>query len=64
MYQRVLIELINGPFLKAGGSPAKYRVGLDFAVTKGWLSRHESGIYVKYPGRRRAVRLGRGLIHA
>jgi hypothetical protein len=25
------IELIDGPFLKAGGSPAEYRTGLDLA---------------------------------
>jgi hypothetical protein len=51
-----LIELINGPFLKAGGSAAEYRAGLDFAVARGWLLRHESGTYVKFtPSRRRAV---------
>jgi hypothetical protein len=43
--QRVLIELINGPFLKAGGSAAEYRAGLDFAVAKGWFWCHESGTY-------------------
>ena len=48
MDQRVLIELINGPFLKAGGSPAEYRAGLDLAIAKGWLWRHESGTYVKF----------------
>jgi hypothetical protein len=26
------IELINGPFLKAGGSPAEYRTGLDLVI--------------------------------
>jgi len=48
MDQRVLIELINGPFLKAGGSPAEYRAGLDLAIAEGWLWRHESGTYVKF----------------
>jgi hypothetical protein len=48
MDQRVLIELINGPFLKAGGSPAEYKAGLDLAIANGWLSRHESGTYVKF----------------
>jgi hypothetical protein len=48
MDQRVLIELINGPFLRAGGSPADYRAGLDLAIAKGWLWRHESGTYVKF----------------
>jgi hypothetical protein len=28
-------ELINGPFLKAGGSPAEYRTGLDLAIARG-----------------------------
>jgi hypothetical protein len=45
---RVLIELINLPFLREGGSPAEYRAGLDRAIAKGWLSKHESGTYVKF----------------
>jgi hypothetical protein len=48
MDQRVLIELINGPFLKAGGSAAEYRAGLDLAIARGWFWRHESGTYVKF----------------
>jgi hypothetical protein len=48
MDQRVLIELINGPFLKAGGSAAECQAGLDLAIANGWLSRHESGTYVKF----------------
>ena len=44
---RIHIELINEPFLKAGGSPAEFRAGIDRAITKGWLWRHESGVYVK-----------------
>jgi hypothetical protein len=36
------------PFLKAGGSPAEFRAGIDRAITKGWLWRHESGVYVKF----------------
>jgi hypothetical protein len=48
MDHRVLIELINGPFLKAGGSPAEYRAGLDLAIARGWFWRHESGTYVKF----------------
>jgi hypothetical protein len=31
--------------LAAGGTPAEYRDGLDCAITKGWLWRHESGVY-------------------
>jgi hypothetical protein len=34
MDQRVLIELINGPFLKAGGNPAEYEAGLDLAICR------------------------------
>jgi hypothetical protein len=45
---RIYIELINGPFLKAGGSPDEYRAGLDLAIARGWLWRHESGTYVKF----------------
>ncbi len=45
---RVYIEHVNGAFLAAGGSPDEYRAGLDRALTKGWLERHESGTYVKF----------------
>jgi hypothetical protein len=46
---RIYIEKINGPFLfKEGGSPAEYGAGLDLAIANGWLSRHESGTYVKF----------------
>ena len=45
---RIYIELVNTPFLKAGGSPDEYRAGLDCAIAKGWLTRHESGTYVKF----------------
>jgi hypothetical protein len=45
---RVLIELINLPFLREGGSPAEYRAALDRAIAKGWLSKHESGTNVKF----------------
>jgi hypothetical protein len=48
MDQRILIELINGAFLSAGGSPAEYKAGLDLAIAKGWLWQHESGTYVKF----------------
>jgi hypothetical protein len=44
---RIHIELINEPFMEADGTPAEYRAGLDRAITKGWLWRHESGVYVK-----------------
>jgi hypothetical protein len=45
---RIYIELINGPLLKAGGSPDEYRAGLDLAIARGWFWRHESGTYVKF----------------
>jgi hypothetical protein len=45
---RLYIELINAPFLEAGGSPDEYRAGLDRAIANGWLWRHESGTYVKF----------------
>ena len=48
MDARVLIELINLPFLQAGGSPAEYKSGLETAIAKGWLWKHESGTYVKF----------------
>src|SRR5215831_5592817 len=34
---RIYIELVNAPFLKAGGSPAEYRAGIDRALARGWL---------------------------
>ena len=45
---RIYIELVNAPFLKAGGSAAEYRAGIDRAIAKGWLIQHESGTYVKF----------------
>jgi hypothetical protein len=45
---RIYIELINGPFLKEGGTPDQYRAALARATTLGWLLRHESGTYVKF----------------
>jgi hypothetical protein len=46
---RIHIELVNGPFLfELRGSPAEYKAGLDFAIERGWLWKHESGTYVKF----------------
>ena len=45
---RIYIELINGPFLKEGGTPDQYRAALASVVASGWLLRHESGTYVKF----------------
>jgi hypothetical protein len=33
--QRIAIELINLPFLRARGSPEEYRAGLEMAIAKG-----------------------------
>ena len=35
-------------FLREGGSPAEYGAGLDRAIAKGRLWKHESGTYVKF----------------
>ena len=45
---RIYIELINGHFLKEGGTPDQYRAALARAVTLGWLWLHESGTYMKF----------------
>ena len=45
---RIYIERVSGPLLAAGGSPAEYRAGIEHAIAKGWLWRHESGTYVKF----------------
>jgi hypothetical protein len=42
--QRVHIELINLPFLRAGGSPDEYRAGLERAIVNGWRIR----VYVRF----------------
>jgi hypothetical protein len=44
----IAIELVNLPFLRDGGSPDKYRAGIARAIARGWLIRHESGVYVKF----------------
>jgi hypothetical protein len=37
---RIYIELINGPFLKAGGTGEDFRAGIERAVALGWLWIH------------------------
>jgi hypothetical protein len=32
-----LLELVNAPFLKAGGNAAEYWAGMDRAIAEGWL---------------------------
>jgi hypothetical protein len=45
----VYIELVNGRFLAAGGTPDQYRAALAYTIkVLGWLSLHESGKYVKF----------------
>jgi len=39
---------VNGAFLKGGGTPDQYCAGIERAIAKGWLSRHESGTYVTF----------------
>jgi len=46
---RIHIELINGLFLfEFTGSPQEYGAGLNLAIERGWLDKHESGTYVKF----------------
>jgi hypothetical protein len=45
---RIHIELVNDSFLNAGGTPAEYRAAIERAISKGWLWRHESGVYVRF----------------
>ena len=45
---RIYVELVNGAFLKAGGTPDQYRDVIVRAIAKGWLLRHETGTYVKF----------------
>jgi hypothetical protein len=45
---RIYIERVNAAFLATDGSVAEYRAGLDRAIAKGWLWKHESGTYVKF----------------
>jgi hypothetical protein len=45
---RIFIELVNGAFLKAGGTPDQYRAGIEREIASDWLWLHESGTYVKF----------------
>jgi hypothetical protein len=45
---RIYIELVNGAFLEAGGTPDQFRAALARTIFLGWLWRHESGTYVKF----------------
>jgi hypothetical protein len=52
---RIFIELINGAFLGAGGTPSEYGAALARAIELGWLWRHESGTYLKFTDRGAAL---------
>jgi hypothetical protein len=46
---RIFIELVNAPFLyEHKGSVAEYKAGLDRAIARAWLTRHESGTYARF----------------
>jgi hypothetical protein len=45
---RIYIELVNAAFLKAGGTAEQFRTGIQGAVDKGRMVRHESGTFVKF----------------
>jgi hypothetical protein len=45
---RIHIELVNGPFLAAGGTPSEYRAALTAAIDRKWLTLHRSGVYVTF----------------
>jgi hypothetical protein len=40
--------LVNGRFLKDGGTPDQFRAGIARAIELGWHWRNESGTYVKF----------------
>jgi hypothetical protein len=44
---RIYIERVDAPFLAAGGTGKDFHAGIERAIAKGWLWRHESGTYVK-----------------
>lgn len=44
---RIFIELVDEPFLKAGGMGTKFRAGIAASVDRGWLELHESGTFVR-----------------
>jgi hypothetical protein len=45
---RIYLELVNAAFLKPGGTAEQFRAGIQRAVDKGWMVRHESGTYLKF----------------
>jgi hypothetical protein len=54
---RIYIEQINAQFMfELKGSGREFGAGLRYAIEQGWLSKHESGTYVKL------MRLGKDLL--
>jgi hypothetical protein len=46
---RIHIEKINQPMIfEYKATPAEYKAGLDLAISRGLLERHESGTYVRF----------------
>jgi hypothetical protein len=45
---RIYIERVNEPFLAAGGTGQEFHAGVERAIARGWLWRHESGTYLKF----------------
>jgi hypothetical protein len=45
---RIYIELVDGAFLEAGGTPDQFRAVLARTIALGWLFVHESGTYVTF----------------
>jgi hypothetical protein len=47
---RIHIEKINGPMLfQHKATPGEYMAGINRAIERGWLWRHESGTFVRLP---------------
>jgi hypothetical protein len=44
--RRIYFELVNAAFLRAGGTAEQFRAGIQRAIDKGWMVRHESGTYL------------------
>ena len=45
---RIYIEIVNAPFLAAGGTGDDFGAGIERAIALGWLWLHESRTYVKF----------------
>jgi hypothetical protein len=46
---RIFIERVNGPFLfEVQGTPDQYLAGLNYAIERGWIVKHESGTFIRF----------------